>query len=520
MSISITRRRFLATTASTAALGGLSNLAPSFVRRALAAEPTRLIAERRTIEVLRKPASVFGIRQPNGKPGLVTDVSTPFQVHLENDSGEPTLIHWHGLKPPYQQDGVPDVSGPLIPTRASADYDFPLAFSGTYWMHSHQGLQEQQLMTAPLIIHDADDRRRDEQEVVVFLHDFSFKSPEEIFAGLRKTTSSGAGMKMGGSSAMAGHQMPGAPSSGMSMNGMQSMPGMAHGSMPGMDGGDMHGADSGARGMKMDLNDVVYDAFLANDRTLEDPEVVRVEAGGRVLLRIINGASASNFAIDLGQLKAELVAVDGHPVSPVTASAFPIAMAQRLDLRVQLPEGQGAYPVLAVLEGERKRTGVVLATTQAMVQRIGDESESATGPLDFPFEQTLRAAAPLAARPADRVHHIDLTGSMEGYVWSLNGVTYDHHVPIKIAKGERVEIVMTNKTMMSHPMHLHGHVFQVIAVNDRRFPGANRDTVLVPPATSVTIAFDADNPGRWVFHCHNLYHMTAGMMTTVEYENY
>src|SRR5260221_909377 len=99
----------------------------------------------------------------------------------------------------------------------------------------------------------------------------------------------------------------------------------------------------------------------------------------------------------------------------------------------------------------------------------------------------------------------------------MNGLAYVHHKQIGIAKGERVEMVMTNKTMMSHPMHLHGHFFQVVAVNERRFPGAIRDTVLVPPATSVTIAFDADNPGRWLFHCHNLYHQAGGMMTTVEY---
>jgi FtsP/CotA-like multicopper oxidase with cupredoxin domain len=107
---------------------------------------------------------------------------------------------------------------------------------------------------------------------------------------------------------------------------------------------------------------------------------------------------------------------------------------------------------------------------------------------------------------------------MSGYVWGLNGATYPDVPPLRVALGERVEIAMANKTMMSHPMHLHGHFFQVVAVDGKRFPGAVRDTVLVPPMTTVTIAFDADNPGRWVFHCHNLYHMESGMMTTVEYD--
>jgi FtsP/CotA-like multicopper oxidase with cupredoxin domain len=121
------------------------------------------------------------------------------------------------------------------------------------------------------------------------------------------------------------------------------------------------------------------------------------------------------------------------------------------------------------------------------------------------------------AAPADRTHQIALSGSMAAYDWGINGFAYGQGAPLTVAKGERVEFVITNRTMMAHPMHLHGHVFQVIAINGKRFPGAMRDTVLVPPMASATIAFDADNPGRWVFHCHNLYHMAAGMMTIVQY---
>jgi len=107
---------------------------------------------------------------------------------------------------------------------------------------------------------------------------------------------------------------------------------------------------------------------------------------------------------------------------------------------------------------------------------------------------------------------------MNPYNWGVNGASYPDAVPLTVARGERVEIGMTNRTMMSHPMHLHGHFFQVVAVDGERFPGAVRDTVLVPPMMTVTIAFDADNPGQWVFHCHNLYHMASGMMTTLRYD--
>ncbi|HLX98840.1 MAG TPA: multicopper oxidase domain-containing protein, partial [Roseiarcus sp.] len=119
-----------------------------------ATAPTILRLERRTIEVNGKAASVYGIRQPDGTFGLTTEVGRPFRARVENRIAEPSLIHWHGLTPPWRQDGVPGISGPPIPPGGGADYDFPLNFGGTFWMHSHRGLQEQLLMSAPLIIHD------------------------------------------------------------------------------------------------------------------------------------------------------------------------------------------------------------------------------------------------------------------------------------------------------------------------------------------------------------------------------
>jgi FtsP/CotA-like multicopper oxidase with cupredoxin domain len=129
-----------------------------------AAPRTVLRLQRRNIGVNGKPASVYGIRQPDGTSGITTDVGKPFRVRVENRIDEPSLVHWHGLAPPWQQDGVPGISGPAIPPGGSAEYDFPLRFGGTFWMHSHQGLQEQLLMAAPLIIRDQRDRPN-QQEV-------------------------------------------------------------------------------------------------------------------------------------------------------------------------------------------------------------------------------------------------------------------------------------------------------------------------------------------------------------------
>ena len=183
----LSRRTFLLSAIATSAATTLarSQAEPRANVDASNAPQTVLRLERRSLEVNGKPASVFAISQPDGTSGIVTRSGARFRVRVENGVGEPSLIHWHGLTPPWQQDGVPGVSGPPIPAGESADYDFPLRFGGTFWMHSHQGLQEQLLMAAPLIIHDQRDRP-DQQEVILMLADFSFTPPEEIFATLKK----------------------------------------------------------------------------------------------------------------------------------------------------------------------------------------------------------------------------------------------------------------------------------------------------------------------------------------------
>jgi FtsP/CotA-like multicopper oxidase with cupredoxin domain len=466
------------------------------------AAPTVLRLVRRTIEVNGKAASVYGIRQPDGTEGVTTHVGDRFRVHVENQIDKPSLIHWHGLAPPWQQDGVPGISGPPIPPGGSADYDFPLAFGGTFWMHSHQGLQEQLLLDAPLIIRDQRDKPG-RQEIVLMLNDFSFTPPEEIFANLKK---------------------------GSSMPGMESaaVPGMARGAEPMPPSMKQMGGMAGmtaAGGMKQggasdapDLDDVKYDAFLANGRTLADPEVVKVERGSQVLLRVINASSMSAYHFDLGRLDGRLIAVDGTLVEPITGRRFPINVAQRLDIVLTIPRATAAYPLLAIVEGERNRTGVVLAAGQAAISRISGQAATVAPPVTMELEKRLRAAEPLKPRKPDRVHNIDLTGEMSKYIWSINGIVWNKDVPpLPIAKGERVALTMTNSTGMPHPMHLHGHRFQVVEIEGMALSGAVRDTVRVPPGQRVIVVFDADNPGTWAFHCHMLYHMEAGMFQTFRY---
>lgn len=489
--LKLSRRRFLIASTAIAALPmALDRTGTAFAAND---SPISLEVTGRSIEVNGKAATVYGIQQPDGTHGLYTAAGRRFRVRLANRLSEPTLVHWHGLTPPYQQDGVPDLSQPVLAPGATYDYDFPLARPGTYWMHSHVGLQEQRLLAAPLIVRDPTEAGFDEQEVVVLLHDFTFRDPDEVLASLRQ----------GGDHAM--EMGSGTPA--MPMDGEQADTGHS--------GMTMGGQPTAA--INMDINDIDFDAYLANDRTLADPEVVRVEATGRVRLRIINGAAATNFLVDLGTLKAELIAVDGHPVEPVAADHFPIAISQRLDIRLRLPSGQGAYPILARREGAEEQTGIVLATKGAQIHRVPERGVANVPPLGLILERQVRAATPLAPRPAGRSIVLDLTGSMAGYDWTLNGARYGEHRPLTVRTGERVEVTLRNKTEMSHPMHLHGHFFQIVAIDGERFAGARRDTVLVPRNSSVTLAFDADNPGRWAFHCHHLYHLAVGMMTSMEY---
>jgi FtsP/CotA-like multicopper oxidase with cupredoxin domain len=488
----LTRRQILAT--GVAMAGTIPFLPP---RRAFAAPETRsaklrLTAGTRTLDVNGKPARVFGLTGPNGKTGITLSPGERFRVDLVNEAGTPTIVHWHGQLPPWKQDGFPWPQTPPIPAGDTGSYDYaPIA--GTYWMHSHQGMQEQSLMTAPLIVRSAEDMRADRQEVVLLLHDFSFHTPDELLAGLTKSNGSQSAMPNSGMGSMA----------------------MGSGSMGAMNSGTM-AAMNMASGTAMDLNDIDYDAFLANDRTLADPEVIRTEPGGRVRLRLINAASSTQFWIDLGALSGTVVTVDGHPVRPVRATRLPLAMAQRLDVLIELP-GNGAYPILAQVEGKRALTGIILAAPGAAVSRLAAAAGENAPPVDLLLERRLEAVTPLAPRAPDVTHRVILEGSMAPYAWSLNGEYWPNINPLMIAKGQRVAIEMQNHTMMSHPMHLHGHAFQVIAINGATIAGAVRDTVLVPPMDTVTIAFDADNPGRWAFHCHNLYHVMTGMMTEVRY---
>lgn len=482
----MSRRAFIASGEICAGLTMFNGSAYSLhAEDAADSKPTVMRAAMRTLAVNGKAARFMGLEQTNGKQGLSLEANQRFNLLLENQLPVPTAIHWHGLHPPNSQDGVPGLTQPVIAPNASCRYDFRTQPAGTHWMHSHQGLQEAFLLSAPLIVRDPAHDRADEQEIILFLGDFSFTPPREIYARLRKPSPNVMAMSSHGA------------------GGKASMKQMA------MD--------------KPDANDVDYDAYLANDRTLDDPDVVRVEKTARLRLRIINGSSGTSFFVSFGNLKGELIATDGMPVKPFIGSYFPLAIAQRIDLRVQVPS-DGAFPILALRENGTQQTGIILATPNAPIKKLAVKNEAPAGLLTLDMERQLVPVNPLAPKPIDQSFNLRLGGNMSRYEWPINGIVFDVEKPrtqaaqVRIKKGQRVALKFINETRMSHPMHLHGHSFQVIGINGKLLNGPVRDTILVPPSSNVTVVFDANNPGAWYLHCHILWHLAAGMATLVQYE--
>ena len=425
-------------------------------------ETTFLQVREQTIKINGKEAKMYAVVQQDGTMGLSYNIGDLFDVHLENVLEIPTSIHWHGLILPCAQDGAAFVTQFPIYPKVSYNYQFPIVQSGTFWMHSHFGLEKQKLLEAPLILHDPAEALLADQEAVILLSDFSFKSPEAIFQQLKS----------------GGHK---------------------------------------TSKKKEDIVEVNYDAFLANLHTLENPQIIQTVPGKIVRLRMINGASNTNFFLDLNALEGRAIAVDGNRIQPVKGSYFELAVAQRIDILVTIPDQGGAFPILAQGEGTDKQTGIILVTEGTQLPKIASKTLKKAGRFTNIQEAGFQALSPLPKKPIDRKIRLELAGDMATYQWTINGQSWPEVTPLLVEQDQRVEIVFNNVSSMSHPMHLHGHIFQVTAINGQPIEGALRDTVFIPQNSSVSIQFDADNPGVWPLHCHLLYHQEAGMSTVLRY---
>lgn len=272
-------------------------------------EPIILQLKGYTLNVNGKSVEVYRIEQPNGTWGYRGIQGQDFNVIVENNINEPTAIHWHGLVLPNNQDGVPFVTQEPINHKQKYKYNFKLKQKGTYWMHSHYMFQAQKGLSAPLIIDDLKNKN-DYQEVIMFITDFSFKEPEEMWKELRK----------GMTHTSHTHNMQDYNTSNMKMD----ISDMNHAEMKNMDIS------------VSDLSDIKYDAYLVNYKAVDSPDIIKIDPNNKTLLRIINASSATNFIINLGELKGQAIAVDGEEIIPFSSSKFELAMAQRIDVLLDI----------------------------------------------------------------------------------------------------------------------------------------------------------------------------------------
>jgi FtsP/CotA-like multicopper oxidase with cupredoxin domain len=426
-----------------------------------------------------------------------------------------TSVHWHGVALRNDMDGVPPVTQTAVRAGKNFTYRFLADKPGTYFFHPHVGVQLDRGLYAPLIVEDPREPLSYDEEWVVVLDDWLdgvTGTPDQVFAELRQ----GMGGMHGGSSGASdhgGHYMD--DMGGMDMSGdTDGASGSPSATPPGggMSGGFMlMGAASPLLGG--DAGDVKYPYHLVNGRVPADPQVFRSKPGRRVRLRLINAGSDTAYRVALGGHRLTLTHTDGFPVAHQQVDTLLIGMGERYDVLVTLADG--VFPLVALAEG-KNATGMAVVRTGSGAAPSADVRPKELDGMIMVASQ-LRAAddVRLPSRKTDRVHRIELSGSMMAYDWALNGRRFDMDDPaahpITVEEGQRVRLDFVNTTTMWHPMHLHGHTYQLGG------GGPRKDTTIVLPRKTVSVFFDADNPGRWMLHCHNAYHGEAGMMALVAY---
>ncbi len=402
------------------------------------------------------------------------------EVTVDNGLPESTSIHWHGIAIVNSMDGVPGLTQSDIKPGSSFTYRFIVPDPGTYWFHPHHGLQLDRGLYAPFIVDDPADDVDADIEYVVVLDDWLDgvgTNPADELIRIREM-------------------------------------GAAMGDMDDMDHEGMSMATSPLLGG--DAGDAVYPHHLINGRPVNDPLTFepRPRAGDRVRLRLINAGSDTAYRFAVGGHRMTVTHADGFPVVPIEIDAFVIGMGERYDVTIDVQSG--AWPVIALAEGKKMRAAAVLRTTDAKTQRApdltADISELDGAWLRYAdLSATERVALDL---PKDiPTRSISLTGGMAGFDWAFDGRPYGEHEPITVSEGEWLSLAIENTTTMWHTVHLHGHTPQLAGMAG----GVRKDTVNILPGHTVQLTFQADNPGDWMLHCHNAYHLEAGMATALSY---
>ncbi len=470
-------------------------------------------------------------------------------LRVRNELDEDTSIHWHGIILPANMDGVPGLSFHGIRPRETYTYRFQVRQAGTYWYHSHSGFQEQRGVYGPIVI---DPRGPDpvafDREHVILLSDWTDESPNRVFARLKKQAD-----YYNVHQRTVGDFFKDVRARGFRQTVAERA---AWGAMR-MNPTDI--ADVGGATYTHLMNGV---APNGNWTGLFAP-------GEKVRLRVINGSAMTYFDVRIPGLKLTVVAADGQPVHPVTVDEFRIATAETFDVIVE-PGGQDAFTIfaqgmdrtayaagtLAVRAGLKAPVPAMDARPILTMGDMGHDMSAHAGhdmpPLPHPATEAgnplidMQAMMPESklddpgiglrdngravltyaqlrslftdpdGREPGRTLELHLTGHMEKFAWSFNGVKFSDAEPLRLAYGERLRVVLINDTMMAHPIHLHGMWSDL--ENDAGEFMVRKHTIDMPPGTRRAYRVRADALGRWAYHCHLLFHMEAGMFREVRVE--
>jgi FtsP/CotA-like multicopper oxidase with cupredoxin domain len=394
------------------------------------------------------------------------------RVKVNNRLPADTTVHWHGLPIVNAMDGVPDVTQPPIKSGEEFVYEFVVPVAGSYMYHSHVGLQFDRGLYGPLIVDPKKEQLSYDREYTLTLDDWLdgvSGTPEDALDQL-VDTSGGMGEMMGS-----------------------------------MD-------EEGVAG------DLSYPLYLVNGRVPDDPETLKVRRGEKVRLRLVNPAADTAFRFAVAGHKLTVTHADGLPVEHTKGDAVRVGMGERYDVLVEA-DNPGVWQVAAVPEG---KSG--LARTILRYEESGESSPPSAEqvPKEIDGElltyRNLRAAGreSFPSGDPDRTLDLTLSGGHGNYVWAIEGQVYPDADPIEVREGEWIRFNLQNRSMMTHPMHLHGHFFQVENGTGR---GPFKDTVMVESHGDLSLDFVADNPGDWLFHCHSAYHMETGMARVVSYSS-
>ncbi|MFF8912719.1 multicopper oxidase family protein [Streptomyces sp. NPDC015032] len=442
-------------------------------------------------------------------------------LKLANHLPAATTLHWHGLNVRNDMDGVPVLTQKPIRPGAEFAYRFKVPHPGTYWFHPHTGVQQDRGLYAPLIVEDPKETLKYDKEWVVVLDDWVDGVDGSTPDGVLDELSHGRGGMDHGDSGHDGMDHKG--DSGNSGHG-------GHGGSPKnpkaakrRSGPSRIAKNSYSELLKSHGGNVAYPHYLINGRIPKSPSSFTARPGDRIRLRIINAGGDTPFRVALGGHRMTITHTDGYPVRHTTTDALVLGMGERYD--VMVTAGDGVFPLTALAEGKRASALALLRTGKGTAPTASVRPKELDGRLVEAHELAPDESVALSVRKPDRTIRFRMTGSMAAYDWAFDHEPYNPRQRHAVKAGERVRLEFYNVTEMWHPIHLHGHSFGLVgpagpdhrATRRGQAAWARKDTAIIRPNNSLAVEFDADNPGLWMLHCHNIYHSDVGMMTVVGY---